>query len=76
MKCIHCKGELKKGTSNFTDSRNGYVIVLEDIPAWVCAQCGEAMFEADAVNGIQEVLKAVDERVEQLRRMPRQSMHP
>ena len=67
MKCSHCQSELKRGTATFTDSRNGYVIVLQDIPAWVCTQCGEPLFDPDAVSGIQDVLRAVDERVEKLR---------
>lgn len=67
MKCLHCQSELKRGTATFTDSRNGYVIVLQDIPAWVCTQCDEPLFGVDAVSGIQDVLQAVDERVEKLR---------
>ena len=67
MRCSHCQSELKRGTATFTDSRNGYVIVLQDIPAWVCTQCGEPLFDPDAVSGIQDVLRALDERVEKFR---------
>ena len=67
MRCSHCQAKLKRGTAAFTDSRNGYVIVLQDIPAWVCTQCGEPMFDADAVSGIQDLLRAVDERIKKLR---------
>ena len=67
MRCSHCQSELKRGTATFTESRNGYVIVLQDIPAWVCIQCGEPLFDADGVSGIQDVLQAVDERVAKLR---------
>ena len=67
MRCLHCQSELKRGTSTFTESRNSYVIALQDIPAWVCTQCGEPMFDTDAVFGIQDVLQVVDERVAKLR---------
>ena len=67
MKCSHCQSELKRSTATFTDSRNGYVIALQDIPTWVCIQCGEPMFDTDAVSGIQDLLWAVDERVKKLR---------
>lgn len=67
MKCVQCKGEMDKGTTSYTDTRNGYVIVLQEVPAWVCRQCGEALLEADAVSGIQDVLRAIDERVGKLR---------
>ena len=67
MKCFHCQAELKRDTATFTDSRNDYVIVLQDIPAWVCPQCGEPLFDAEAVHGIQDVLRALDEGVKKLR---------
>lgn len=67
MKCLRCQSELKRGAATFTGSRNGYVIVLQDIPAWVCIQCDEPLFDPDAASGIQDVLRAVDERVEKLR---------
>lgn len=69
MECLQCKGEMQKGTTSYTDTRNGYVIVLQEVPAWVCKQCGEALLEADAVSGIQDVLRAIDERVGKLRRV-------
>jgi YgiT-type zinc finger domain-containing protein len=67
--CPQCKGELERGTATYTDTRSGYTIVLQDVPAWVCAQCGEPLFESEAVRGIQDVLGAVDERVARLRRV-------
>lgn len=66
MKCFHCQAELQRGMATFTDSRKGYVIVLQDLPAWVCPQCGEPLFEEPAVEGIQTVLRALDEQVEKL----------
>ena len=67
MKCFHCQGELERGLTTFTDSRRGYVIVLQEIPAWICLQCGEPLFDREAVRGIQDLLQATDERVERLR---------
>ena len=67
MKCVHCQGELKRGTATFSDSRHGYVLVLNDLPAWVCEQCGEPLYETETVDGIQAALRALDERVTKLR---------
>lgn len=66
MTCFHCHATLHRGTATFTDSRKGYVLVLQDLPAWVCPQCGEPLFEEAAVEGIQAVLKTLDEQVEKL----------
>lgn len=66
MRCFHCQAELHRGTATFTDSRKGYVLVLQDVPAWVCPQCGEPLFEEAAVAGIQAVLQTLDEQVQKL----------
>ena len=50
----------------FTDSRKRYVLVLQDVPAWVCSQCGEPLFEETAVEGIQTVLQTLDAQVKKL----------
>ncbi|MCK5270349.1 MAG: YgiT-type zinc finger protein [Sedimentisphaerales bacterium] len=39
-----------KGKSPFSADRKGYHISWESIPAWVCTQCGEALFEENEVN--------------------------
>jgi YgiT-type zinc finger domain-containing protein len=66
MKCFYCQAELQRGSATFTDSRKGYVIVLHELPAWVCPQCGEPLFEETAVEGIQTVLQTLDVQVEKL----------
>jgi YgiT-type zinc finger domain-containing protein len=49
-----------KGNAPFSANRQGYHITWESIPAWVCAQCGEAFFEENEVNHIQKALQQVD----------------
>ena len=33
---------------------------------WVCEQCGEPLFDEETVDAIQEMLRAVDARVDRL----------
>ena len=68
MDCLHCGGELKRGLASFTDHRNGYTVVLQEVPAWVCDQCGEPLFDSEAVQGIQNLLRGMDENVAKIRR--------
>ena len=63
MKCIHCQGEMKKGTAPFHVDRKGYHILLDTVPAWVCKQCGEAYFEEGEVDAIQDFVRAVEQKV-------------
>jgi len=60
MECLHCKGRLVKGSAPFTIDRGGYHLHWDAIPAWVCTQCGEPLFEGREVDVIQTAIKALD----------------
>jgi YgiT-type zinc finger domain-containing protein len=66
MKCIHCKGTMKKGKSPFHVDRDGYHLSFDSVPAWVCTQCGEAYFEEKEVEAIQDVVTTIDQRASKL----------
>ena len=66
MKCVHCQGTMKRGTAPFQVDRRGWCLTLEAVPAWVCSQCGEAYFEEQQVEGIQDVIRAVDAQAAKL----------
>jgi YgiT-type zinc finger domain-containing protein len=60
VECLYCKGRLTLGTTPFTLERNGYHVTWDAIPAWVCTQCGEPLFEASTVELMQEALASLD----------------
>lgn len=66
MECLHCKGRLVKGTAPFSVDRGGYHLHWDAIPAWVCTQCGEPLFEGHEVDVIQEAIRALDRESEKL----------
>jgi len=39
-------------------------LILHDVPAWVCEQCGEPLFDEQTVDAIQEILQSVERRLE------------
>ena len=63
MECYYCKGTMIRKRTAYTINRNGYHLVIDDVPAWVCQQCGEPHFEGEEVDDIQEVVKALDSRI-------------
>ena len=67
MKCMYCKGELELGEVPFQTRHEGYNLTLERVPAWVCTQCGEHLFDMKQAKAIQETLKLMDERAESIR---------
>ena len=66
MKCIHCRGEMKRGTIPFHVDRKGCHLMLDAVPAWVCVQCGEPYFEEKEVDAIEDLVASVEERAEVL----------
>lgn len=68
MKCVYCQGTMKRGNAPIYIDRNGCLITIDNVPAWICEQCGEPLFEEQEVETIQDIAKAVDEKCRFLRR--------
>ena len=60
MKCLQCQGELQRSKATYTVNRKGYHIILDNVPAWVCSQCGEPLFDEKQVNAIQQIIRKMD----------------
>ena len=61
MECLCCKAKMRFDSAPFTIDRNGYHVSWDALPAWVCDQCGESLFEAHEVNKIQKILTVLDQ---------------
>ena len=64
MTCIHCQGMLKRSQSPLHIDRNSIHVTLDKVPAWVCEQCGEAMFDEKEVEKVIEQSKKASEEKE------------
>lgn len=53
-KCFSCGGQLKRKKVDIARYRGKDLIVLNDVPALVCTQCGEKYFEAQTSRKIDE----------------------
>ncbi len=62
MKCTRCANDLVRGASPLRIDRKAVHITLDKVPAWVCPNCGETLFEESEVNAIQELVEAVDKQ--------------
>ena len=70
MTCIHRQGILKRSQSPLHIDRNGIQVTLDNVPAWVCEQCGEAMFDEKEVETIQDLIKLLEDKSQALQRSP------
>ncbi len=62
MKCVHCQGVMARGTAPVHVDRRGCHLMLDDVPAWVCQQCGEAYFEEAEVDAIQDMVRSLEQK--------------
>lgn len=62
-----CNGEMEKGSVPYSVDRKGYHLYIRDIPAFVCAQCGEKYLPEDEVGAIQSVIKALEQQIEKVK---------
>lgn len=63
MKCVLCKnGETKPGTATVTLQRGGAVVILKDVPAEVCDNCGEYYLSEETASRVAHLAQQAVER--------------
>ncbi len=61
MKCPLCKGEMLSGKTNLPYSlEEGKIIVVINVPALVCNQCGDDFVEIDVVRKVEKILDRIE----------------
>lgn len=66
MDCPHCRGQLTVGKTSYTVNRKNYHLIIDDVPAYICEQCGEPLFSEEAVELVQEMIRNLDARRQEL----------
>jgi len=52
-----------RGKTNYAFSKHGYHLLVDEVPAWICQQCGEVYFEGEEVDAIQDLIKTLDSKI-------------
>jgi len=58
-RCSYCKGDLEEGKSEFMARVDDEVIIIREIPGYVCNQCGEAFFTPEISRKIDKIMEDV-----------------
>ena len=64
MKCQICEGQYEQQLIARAYRRDGKVIVVDDVPAEVCKQCGDTLLKPETVELIQSALAEADKTKE------------
>jgi YgiT-type zinc finger domain-containing protein len=59
MNCILCKSNLIKSTVNHIVDLDGHIIIIKNVPANVCKQCGEYFIETDVAMKLEKIIEEV-----------------
>jgi YgiT-type zinc finger domain-containing protein len=59
MKCSlkDCHGQYERKTVIHTVRQGGQVVVIDHVPAEVCAVCGDVLFRPETVQSIEKLLR-------------------
>jgi len=65
MNCPTCKKKLTKGTTVLTfKMESNRILVIKDVPALICTQCGEESIELDVSKNVEkQIEKALSDGV-------------
>lgn len=58
-----CKGALEEKKTTFMVDLGDHIIIIKDVPSYVCSQCGDTSYS-------DEVARVLEEIVESLRHAP------
>ena len=57
MNCALCKGSLKKGMVNHIIDLGDGIIIIKNVPANVCNQCGEYYVDTETAIKLEEIIQ-------------------
>jgi len=61
MKCPLCKGSMSAGKTNLPyELKKGNVVVIINVPALVCEQCGDDFVEIDIARKVEKLLERIE----------------
>jgi len=59
--CLLCRGKMQEGTTELVARVGDQVVVIKNIPAFVCPNCDEAHYSIDIQRKIDRIMKASHE---------------
>jgi YgiT-type zinc finger domain-containing protein len=58
MHCPICRsGETRPGLATFQHEQDGHIVLVRNVPAEVCTQCGEPYFGEETLDALLAVVK-------------------
>ena len=59
MTCFFCKGQTIDTTTKFIVDLGRCVVIVKNVPARVCQQCGESSFSDEVAQQLEKIVETV-----------------
>ena len=56
MRCIMCKGNTSITTHTYIQELDNCIIIIKNVPAFVCSQCGEVYYSDEIAEKLEEIV--------------------
>jgi len=56
MECFMCKGDLIEKNVNYVVDLENTIIIIKEVPAKVCTQCGERFYDDETAKNIEKIV--------------------
>ena len=63
---MYCNGTLERSRVPYHIDRAHVHVIIDEVPAWVCTQCDEIMFDECTVDEMQQLAATVDTQAERI----------
>ncbi|GAI31429.1 unnamed protein product [marine sediment metagenome] len=73
-KCPLCGGDKKKGHTTYSVDLGFGVVVVRNVPAKICSQCGEEWIGAQVARRLEQVVNSARDKHPQLEVLPFQKV--
>ena len=57
MDCVICHAGLKKGYTNHVVNLDKQIIIIKNVPANICNQCGESFFDHQTALNLEKIIE-------------------
>ncbi len=57
--CIMCGAHLEEKLTSYVEDLGGCIVIVKNVPSFVCAQCGETFYSPAVSRRLDEILSVV-----------------
>ena len=66
MTCFRCKGDSERRVKTHAATLDRCVIIIKNVPALVCKQCGEVYFTDDVMERLESIIDRLESIIKEV----------